>query len=209
MKIILLLLAVIALWPIARRLLARGLAGVFARAVGQAALAQQPDRIRLVQASPDAFKDTAAVRRLASPLLAAGFTDAGSYHVNEMPGVLVELLAKPDEGFYAAIYEHPQAGHWIDLVTRYADGTSATFTTVKPTGLEARPGHAHVHAPELDPAGLYRRARGERERGPVKPAMVASAVADFETAYAEEMAWRKQQGVSAGEVAAVARRRAA
>lgn len=205
MKIILILLAVVVLWQIVKRLLVRGLAGVFAQAVGKVALAQQPDRIQLLKASAEAFRDGAAVKNLAAPLLERGFADAGSYHVKEMPGVLVALLAKPDECFYAAIYEHPQAGHWIDLVTRYPNGDSATFSTVKPTGLSPRPGHAMVNAPEARPLALYMRARSERPRGTMKTVAVESAVLDFETAYAEEMAWRKQKGVSACEVAAVAK----
>ncbi len=208
MKIVLVLLAILICLPIVKRLLVQVLAPIFAGAAGRVALDQQPDLITLSPAEAESWRSAAAARALAAPLIEHGFEDAGTYRINEMPGVLVQLLAKPAESFYAAIYEHPQAGHWIDVVTRYQNGDGVTFTTARPTGLESAPGHTTVNAPGTPALALYTRARAERPPGKLKPALTESAAYDFMASYAEETAWRKGKAISASEVAAVARRAA-
>lgn len=189
-----------------RRLLAGGLG----RAIGQAALARQPDLIHLAAGDPDGWRDRDGARVLAEGFRHHGFADAGTYEVVEMAGVRVRLLVHEPGGLVAAVYEHPQAGQWFDVVARYGDGTSITFTTSPPTGLTPRPGHPVVHAPrETSPRALVERAGWERPPGFLEPASVKGVVRLFEDAYAETMAWRKERGISAAEVAAVARRQAA
>lgn len=205
MKTILICAAILLLMPIVKQLLVFGLARLLGRAVGQAALNQQPDTIRLSPAGAHAWKNAQGAITFATPLCDRGFQDAGTYTIAEMPGVIVRLLAKPEEHFYAAIYEHPQVGQWIDLVTLYQDQTSSTFTTAKPTGLAPRPGHPSIHAPGAGPLALYARARAERAKQVMLPATPAKAVQDFERAYAESIAWRKHRGISACEVAEVAK----
>jgi hypothetical protein len=110
---------------------------------------------------------------------------------------------------YAAVYEHPVAGAWIDVYMRYDDRTSATFTTHASTGLDERPGHPVVHLVGMDPRSLFEHAKSKRPAGALEPARPADAVATFERGYAESIAWRKGRGISRGEVVAVATRRAA
>ena len=205
MKTILICAGILLLMPIVKQLLVHGLARLIGRAVGQVALNQQPDTIQLKPANAHAWKNGQAAANFASPLADRGFQDAGTYTVAEMPGMVVRLLAKPEEHFYAAIYEHPQVGQWMDLVTLYQDGTSATFTTSKPTGLAPRPGHPSIHAPGAGPLAIYARARAERAKQVMMPATPMNAVHDFERAYAESIAWRKHRGISACEVAEVAK----
>ncbi len=188
-------------------LLLRALLGAWlGRAVGAHALARQSDTIQLIPATPGVWKDPGAQARLAAALEAAGFRDAGTFTIVEMPGVAVRLLAHPGESWLAATYEHPATGPWLDCTCYYQDGTAATFSTLTATGLDPRPGFVRVNAPGLDPAALLARARAERPSRALRPASVASAARDFERAYAEEIAWRKGRGVSAREVAAVAER---
>src|SRR4030095_529086 len=150
-KTVLIVAGIMVTMPIVKRLLVFGLARLLGRAVGQAALNQQPDTISLSPAGPKAWKNAQGAIAFATPLSDRGFQDAGTHTIAEMPGVIVRLMAKPEEHFYAAIYEHPQVGHWMDLVTLFQDGTSVTFTTSKPTGLAPRPGHPSLHAPGAGP----------------------------------------------------------
>ena len=212
MRTLLILAAVLVLLPFARKLfgglIALTVSRLFARAIGDDALAKQPDTIHLSRASAAAWKDAAAAGAIADPLLARGFEDAGTYRIQEMP-VVVRLLAHPGDSLLAAVYEHPQVGVWCDVVGRYEDATSITFTTAKPSGLDHRPGHPTVNAPGLNPASLLARVRAERPKGVLRPVTVKTVVRVFEESYAESMAWRKRRGVTAREVAEVAGRRAA
>jgi hypothetical protein len=178
-------------------------------AVGHKAVAEVPDRVHLQAVSAHSWADENAAESATEALLESGFVEAGTYRVPEMPGVTVRLLANPMESVYAAVYEHPRAGLWLDLYARYQDHTSVTFTTTRPTGLAQRPGHRVVHVPGADAMQLCERALADRPEGTLRPASVDRAAHDFEEAYAEAVAWRKAHGVTAREVAEVARRKAA
>jgi len=184
------------------------IASIWGKDIGGKALAQQPDQIHLVRTETDRRKNAATALGLVDALKGRGFKDAGIHEIPEMPGVTVQLLAQFDEGFYAAIYDHPAAGCWFDIVTRYQDGTASTFTTARATGLKPRPGFPVVNAPGTSAPDLLARARRERPRSPFKSASVETVARDFADAYADQMSWRKNQGISTGEVVDVARRAA-
>jgi hypothetical protein len=184
------------------------IAGIWGNDIAAKALAQQPDRIHLTKTETDRRKNAATALGIVDALKGRGFKDAGIHEIPEMPGVTVQLLAQYDEGFYAAIYDHPAAGCWFDIVTRYQDGTASTFTTARATGLKPRPGFPNVNAPGTSAPDLLARARRERPRSPFKSASVETAARDFEDSYADSMSWRKNQGISTGEVVDVARRAA-
>ena len=132
-------LAVVMLTPGLRRWITLLLLGDKGRArVGQQALARQPDRITLT-ARPD--PPGAEAQRILGGLTREGFSPAGSFAVAEMGGLPIHFMVKPAESAVAAVYEHPKAGVWCDLFTRYQDGTSFTFATSRMGGgLEQRPG---------------------------------------------------------------------
>ncbi|TMQ71935.1 MAG: hypothetical protein E6K80_04130 [Candidatus Eisenbacteria bacterium] len=199
------LVAVTLLSPVLRLLIA-ALAG---KQIGQKALAKQPDTIRLERRDLSAWKQPAALRARMDPLLTRGFADAGIHAVGEMPGLVIQLLANAREGFYAAIYEHPRAGHWLDIYSHYQDGTSATFTTARPHGIAPRPGHLSIHCQGVDASSVLDRALAQRPRQAVKPVSIDHAAPVFERAYAEGVAYRKGVGISRGEVVKTALRRAA
>jgi hypothetical protein len=216
MKPVLLGLATLVAVLLLKRALARWFAPVlgvwigraFGRTIGRIALAGQPDTLHLDPVSADSWSDFETATDLARPLAQQGFASAGTYRIEEMPGVIVQLLAHREQRLYAAVYEHPQAGHWIDVVARYEDGTGATFTTAKPSGLDPHPGHLLVNAPGLAPRALLDRVLFERPAGALLPAAIETAAHDFEEAYREETAWRKGRGISRAEVVAVARQAA-
>ena len=199
----------VALWILARPLSRLVVASAFGKQVGATALAQQPDTIHLEPAPAEAWRDAENARRVASALSALGFETAGTFHVPELAGITLELLAHPGESLYAAVYEHPQAGAWFEYFVRCQDGTSVTFTTLAPTGLDDRPGHPIVRSVGCDPRTLFEKAQERKPRKPLEPARAANVVAVFETGYAESMAWRKQQGISRTEVVRVALKKAA
>jgi hypothetical protein len=185
------------------------IAALFGKAVGEMALASQPEHIHLEHRDESLWKDAARAGRIASALRSRGYEDAGIYAVNEMPGVVVQLLAHAREGFYAAICEHPEAGMWIDLASKFQDDGSYTLTTSKATGLAPRPGHDVTHAPGLEIEAAIEKARSERPRKWFRPVSTGQAVSDFQQAYAESIAYRRQVGITRGEVMKVATRKAA
>jgi len=192
--------------PVMRMLIA----AVGGKQIGAAALAKQPDTIHLELRDPSIWKNSSAAGRLSQPLLARGFEDAGVYSVKELPGLTVHLLAHPGDNFYAAVYEHPVAGQWLDVFSRFPDDSSFTVTTAKPTGLTPRPGHVSLNVPGLAPGQVLDKAIAERPRNQwPNTVSTEKAVAVFEKAYASSMTYRKQAGISRGEVVKVAMKRAA
>ncbi len=211
------LLAALIVLPLALKFGVRLFALVFLRTafvkgaedIGRKAVEKQPDRVHLLRRGPQVWAQPDDAGALATPLLENGFDDAGTFAVNEMPGVFVRLLCDSRNGMMGVVYEHPRAGHWVELTTRYTNGDSASFTTTRPTGLRPLPGHAILHAPGVDAGALLHRALTERPKGATKPVNSGTAVQLFEECYAECIARRKKQGVGAKEVVQVAASRAA
>jgi hypothetical protein len=58
-------------------------------------------------------------------------------------------------------------------------------------------------------AALWKSVAREKPARTPQPVSVVGAAADFENAWAESIAWRKQNGISRTEVAKVATRKAA
>jgi len=197
---------VVSLLPPVLRLVVAAVAG---KKIGAAALAKQPDTIRLQRGGPGAWHHGEAPRKVVAALVSRGFEDAGVHTIAEMPGIVVQLLAHPREGFYAAVYEHPQAGSWLDLISRFRDGTSVTYTTSRATALRPRPGHPSVNMPGAEPSAVLDKALALRPRGPLEDVSAAQAVQVFERSYAEGIAYRKQVGISTAEVVRTAARKAA
>jgi hypothetical protein len=182
-------------------LLVRTIFRKFLGEVGSRAMEQQPDQIHLTERPGHAWTDGAAVEALDAPLAAVGFTDAGTYGIDEMPEVFVRFLVKEDQRVAAAIYEHPKVGAWIDLFSHYQNETGITYTTARPTGLDERPGAKTVNAPGTRSEALYQRLLAERPAGAMEEITAGNVVRRFEDVYAKSTAWRKNKGVSADEVA--------
>ena len=170
-------------------------------AIGRQAMAEQPDEIHLTPEPDHVWEDGDAVEAIASPLASLGFQEAGVFAIQEMAGVMVRFLIQADQRVIACIYEHPQAGTWFDLVARYQDGRSLTYTTAPPTGLDKQPGSQTVNAPGTSAEELYQRLLRECPAGDREGITAANVVDRFQDAYARETAWRKNKGVSPEEVA--------
>jgi hypothetical protein len=135
-----------------------------------------------------------------SSLERRGFEHAGSFDVREMKGVKLHLLVKPAESAVAVVYEHPKAGVWADLSSRYADGTSFTITSARAGhGLEKQPGHVSIAAPGQPAAMLALRLVRERPAGAMRQIAATEFAGVFKQAYASR--WRGgRKGLSAEEV---------
>jgi hypothetical protein len=204
MQKIVILLGALGALTLLRKLMPFLVMRLFGRAIGSRAVSRQPDAIHLEKCDPTSWKDRGAILPLVSPLLQRGFQDAGVFRVNELPGLTLQLLVEPHESMMGVVYEHPKAGHWVEVAARYRDGESITCSSSPPTGLAPRPGHAVINAPELGAAALYERARADSGSRPRERVTTFSVQTMFERAYAESIAYRKQKGVSAREVANVA-----
>ncbi len=209
MKWILILGAIwLALWllqPILRLVIA----AVGGRAIAAAALGKQPDTIKLSAAGPAPWRNAGLADATYAEFRGLGYLDGGVWQVQEMPGVLVRLMANPRDSLYAALYEHPQVGQWFDIGRHLKDGNSDSWTTSKDTGLEKRPGHSMVHLPGQSATAVHARAVAERAAQWPKPVRVEDCVQEFERAYRESTAWRKSNGISRREVVRVASRKIA
>ena len=198
-------LAIFLLTPLSRIVLA----ALFGHSIGEAALSRQPDTIHLKPIDRAKLRHAGRVEGFAAEYVNSGFESAGLFAIPEMPGVSVQLFAHRANSMYGAIYDHPIAGVFCDVVSRYPDGSARTWTTARATGLKHMPNARVTNLPGTEPAVLIETARRQRPAAGLRACTTANAVVDFETAYAEYMAWIKQRGISTGEVVEVARRKVA
>src|SRR5262249_22899767 len=136
------------------RTLAKSLEGM----AGSMASSVTPARIRLRPMAAPSWEDEAAVEAEGGPLPGLGFANAGAFQVEEVPGLSLQAWVNPQSSVTAVVYEHPVAGVWTDMVTRYQDGTRATFAnTQRGAGVDHAPGHTVERFPGLGSRELYER----------------------------------------------------
>lgn len=198
--------AVLAVLPVVRRVAIAVFAG---RSIGDRALAKQPDRIHLVLAGDGAWTRPETVEPHAQALLQAGFRDAGTHTVDEMPGLVLRLLVEPAEAWMGVIYEHPQAGQWVEIAQQIEGGGGHTVSSLEDPGLDPRPGYTIEHLVRAPVGALIARMKAHTPSGTPLWMSTDQAAARFEQAYAEAIAWRKAHGVSRREVVKVAMKKAA
>lgn len=207
--IILLLVVLLIVWKLVGKKI---LAFVLTRSVARSALqhignnaVQRPDWITLARVSAPSWTNPAAANDLIQPLLANGFTDAGAYNVDKMPSVKLAILVKPGDYITAHVYEHPKAGTWIELVTRYQDGTCQTVSTLPSTGIQSPPWVKTIRAAKAPAMDLVRQLTFGRRSGDLKRIEADTVVREFEEGYAKSIVWQKDNGLSPEEVATVVR----
>jgi hypothetical protein len=163
---------------------------------GAAGAGAMPNEIELERVLGEAdWNNEDGYRALSSPLPDLGFEDAGLWRIDMMGGILVHAWVKPEESVYSIVYEHPQAGVWMDFVTYYENGESLTYSNTPMGGkLEKPPGKVSRYFPELGAVALFEKMMAERPDRPLKPISADTFQGDFERAYAEEMEWRNSRG---------------
>lgn len=132
-----------------------------------------------------------------------GLNSIGAYSIQEMPGVQFSAWYCPEDHYYGIIYDHPSVGTWIDICSRYQDGSSYTTSSVRETGLEHCPKHPNKKYPGLDLGQLVQHHIKER---PLSPESLNAGrfQNDFERSYRETREWRMTRGTTPDEVRAVA-----
>jgi hypothetical protein len=190
-------------------LLVRTIFRKFLVGIGNTAVNKQPDEIHLTPQPEHVWTDAAAVQALAAPLPALGFAEAGTYRVDDLPGVFCRFLVHVEERVAACIYEHPKVGTWIDLFSHYRDEGTFTASTAADHGMDKRPGATGFHAPGTTSDALYEQMLRERPRAGLIDMTPANVVERFVWAWARSMTWRKKRGVSVNEMAEQVKRHAA
>lgn len=170
------------------------------KAVGTKAIQVQPDWITLNKIPMPQFTDANGVQAMVRPLTNAGFTSAGVYMPDKMPGVLIHILVKPEDSLAAHVYDHPKAGSWIEIATRYQDGSSATITTMASTGLALPPFVTTIRTEKAPSDQLAQRLVRERKPGAMKIVTAETVVREFEENYARYILWRKNTNVTPQEL---------
>jgi hypothetical protein len=192
---------------IAPKLFVRQVARAAFKQVGEKALANVPEQIQLARVATPRWKDEATMQEQALPVVQSGFNDLGTFSVDKMPGVLVRLLFQPQTYVAAHIFEHPKAGSWIELATRYADGGSDFLCTLPDQGIEPPPFARTIRAAKGTPTDcLYQQHLNQRKPSGIKRVSQNEVVHEFEDAYLRYMIWKTNKGLKAEEVAKVALR---
>jgi len=153
-----------------------------------------PFRVKLERVERPTWADRDRIEYLAAPLREAGFVDLGIYDVVPAQTRLL-ALASDKNAAYAAIFQSPQTGVHLDLLTAYEDGTYCTYTTALQAGqLDQPPFAATVALPELSAGELLARFLAERPDEPRRPATAEAFAARFADGWARTFDWRIARG---------------
>ena len=147
-----------------------------------------PLRIKLEPLEAVDWRDSDEAEALIEPLRVAGFQEIGGFAME--PGeVTMQAFQLPEENAYAIVYEHPQASVWLDLVTRYRDGSKLTYATLADTLLDRAENNVIRYFEGMPGDELLKRFLAERPAKPMEPVPAGDFAAFFEQAYAENMDW--------------------
>ncbi len=166
-----------------------------------------PFRVELVPLH-DAAWSGGQIDEITGVLEQRGFERAGDFQVNPIPaGLKLRLLANESQGIQAAIYNHGQAGVWIDLVTRYRDGRVQTTSSMRDHLMDSMPSKTiHFHE-GAEPGWLLEEHLGKRPVGDWLRVGVDELPDLFQRVYGEEMDWRGERGgPTHAEIARIAER---
>jgi hypothetical protein len=162
----------------------------FKKLVAQAGVSNLPETIRLVPVSGATWDDAGAAD-LAAPLAGLGYQEVGFFDLDVMGGVRLQGWVHTDLGLYSVVYTNPKAGVWSDIVTKYEDDTSLTYSNSPHGGKQRqRPGRENVYFKGVGTDELHRKMLAERPDRPTRRLTIHDFAPDFERAFAEERAWR-------------------
>lgn len=202
------------LWSLAMHFMRPVLREFYSYDLAEAAnrvLQAQPDAIHLKALDTPPWKDKAGAEELRRSLEDLGFSAAGAYGIDIMPGVPLLFMVNEAEAAAACIMEHPATGVWLDVFSAYPGGRGVTVSSGRDPGLPARmrrPGDIMEYRPGADASALYNRLLALR--GPEKPVTLTAGniAARFEEVWAEAMDWRKQHEFTPEEALALKKGRA-
>jgi hypothetical protein len=160
------------------------------------ALLGQSDMIILQRAEKPQWKRAEMVDKLTQELLAEGFSDAGAFAIDRMPGAFVRMMTGPGLDATAAVCDHPKIGAWVDISTLYEDGRIVTATTVPKTGMPSPDWSRTLRFPGEPAAKLYSELLGSRSKDGIRLISAEDAPREFEKAYFKDTVWLKQRDIS-------------
>ncbi len=105
---------------------------------------QMPASIELEPADGKAWEDEKRHQELLEELHDQGFVDAGVYRAASIDSKL-HLLINEAYDIRAVLYERPESGVVLDLVTLYGDGTGVTYVNRDKPGYEQSPLHPNIY----------------------------------------------------------------
>jgi hypothetical protein len=165
-----------------------------------------PLRIKLLpDPKPTWFGDKVA-RQADADYQRLGYTLAGHYIVEEIPGVQLAAYCHEQLGIHAAYYNHSLVGRWSDLCIDFVGGPELTVGNAPQGGqLDRRPG-TEKHFLKSEPLdALHTLIASRIATGPTIRGTTENFVAAFEAAYARDMDWRTaRNGISAEEFQRIA-----
>jgi hypothetical protein len=158
-----------------------------------------PNEIHLIPATMVMWKDEDKWREAYNALESHGFRHVGNYRVEEI-SVDVQFLVSDKNCALACIYNHPSAGVFMDIVTRYEDGSSVTFANREASGLDQHPQLQNRFLGDISPNDLVEKAFAERPGIPMRSIREEEIVPDFCRVWKEYKEWRNKRGTTAEEV---------
>jgi len=178
------------------------------RALGAAFAAAElpPFRIHLQPTQAPDWASADGVDRALQGFTAAGYSHCGDFEIPEMDGLCLRSFFHRGLGSFGVLYDHPQAGLFVDLVREHHDGTTSTVTSGPDSGMD-RPDHAGLVRFEVDVTGLngvgkmHERLESETAARDGMPASAADFPHVFVEHYHQGMDWRiARGGVTAEEI---------
>ncbi len=158
-----------------------------------------PNEIHLQPVTMVLWKDDDKWREAYNALETYGFRHVGNYRVVEI-GVDVQFLINDHDRALACIYNHPVAGVFMDIVTRYEDGTSVTYANRGASGLDQHPQLQNRFLGDVPPKDLIEKALSERPQNGMIGIRDQDLVPDFCRVWKEYKEWRNKRGTTAEEV---------
>jgi ankyrin repeat protein len=153
-----------------------------------------PEPIRVKARKRLRWEDEEEVDEIAAQIVGLGYERIGDFSVRSLSAKL-RAFCQPVTSSYAVIYEQDDAGVWVDFVTFYADGGTATYSNAPFGGeLAQQPGHPKTYAPTLEAPALYQQMLDERRAAPLLSISGDEFAERFEARCADEIAWRSAQG---------------
>lgn len=85
-----------------------------------------PLRIKLRRTDAIHWQRPDEVDALIEPLRQERFAEIGTFgFATDTDDVAMQAFWRPADSVYAIVYQHPRANSWLDLVTRYQDGSTS------------------------------------------------------------------------------------
>lgn len=195
-------LGYLAVWSIRRKLMG------FAKAMGEIVAPATPPKVTLTEVVNPDWESSEKVSKYVHEFQSLGFLKGGAYLVNELPGTKIYALFHSNSSC-GLVYDQPQAGVWIDIVGKYLDDTSSTFTNA-PMGhqMDHMPGQEKHYDQNASIEQLFELFKQSHTGKRAKEISHLTFKSEFESSYSKEMAWRNSRGgptsdeirrVSAGE----------